>query len=151
MSALTSLGCICTQLAPPGLWTALVGRAQLGLLATTVADLNLRVAVMLRELQLPAALARSVLAAAVQDFVDRVQPSDADDWLTLVRTAQSVSRERIEDYVAAAAAGGPLVHVGEPAAFGASASPRSSQEGARAEAGKARPTRDTGTKSIGLP
>lgn len=109
MSAVSSLGCICTQLAAPGAWTALIGRPQLGLLGTTVADLNLRVAVMLHDLQLPAGLAKSVLAAAVQDFIDRVQPSDTDDWLTLVRTAQSLSRERIEDYVAAATAGGPLV------------------------------------------
>jgi hypothetical protein len=108
MSALTSLGCLCTRLAAPGLSSALVGRPQVGLLATIVADLNLRVAVALRELQLPAALARSVLAAAVQDFLDRVRPSDVDDWLTLVRAARGVSRERIEDYVAAAAAGGPL-------------------------------------------
>ena len=107
MSALTSLGCLCSRLTPPGLWTALVGRPQLGL-ATVVADLNLRVAVTLRELDVPAALARWVIADAAQDFVDRVQPSDEDDWLTLVRTAQAVTRERIEDYVAAATAGGPL-------------------------------------------
>jgi hypothetical protein len=108
MSALASLGCICTRLAAPGLSAALIGRGQLGLLATTVADLNLRVAVILRELQLPAALVKSVLAAAVQDFLDRVRPSDVDDWLTLVRTAQGVSRERVEDYVAAATVDGPL-------------------------------------------
>jgi hypothetical protein len=107
MSALTALG---FMHAPGGTRpsTALIGRPQVGLLATTVADLNLRVAVVLRELQLPAALAKSVLAAAVQDFLDQVRPSDVDDWLTLVRAAQGVSRERIEDYVAAAAAGGPL-------------------------------------------
>ena len=43
----------------------------------SVADLNLHVAVMLRDLQLPAALARHVLTAAVQDFVDNVKPTDA--------------------------------------------------------------------------
>ena len=79
----------------PGLWTTLIGRASLGLLAMSIPDLNLRVAVMLHELALPAALAKAVLAIAVREYVDRVRPSDGDDWLTLVRTAQDISRERI--------------------------------------------------------
>jgi hypothetical protein len=78
-------------------------------MASTVADLNLRVAIALGELRLPAAAAKSVLSAAVQDFVDEVRPADFNDWLTLVRTAQAVPRERIEDYVAIATADGPLV------------------------------------------
>ena len=86
-----------------------VVRPQLGMMATGVADLNLHVAVMLRDLQLPAALARHVLTAAVQDFVDNVKPTDAFDWLTLARAAQQVSREQVEDYVASAAADGPLL------------------------------------------
>ena len=45
----------------------------------------------------------------MQDFIDEVRPTDSDDWLTLVRMARSVTRERIEDYVAAVAADGPLV------------------------------------------
>ena len=109
MSAMTVLGCVCTRLAAPGLSAALVGRPHPALLTATVADLNLRVAVALAELQLPAALAKSVLAVAVQDYVDRVQPSDAGDWLTRVRSAQAISRERIEDYVATATVDGPLV------------------------------------------
>jgi hypothetical protein len=109
MSALGSTGCLCTQLAGPGAWTALVGRPRFGLLAATVADLNLRVAVVLHELALPAPLTRAVLAFAVREFVERVKPSDTDDWLTLVRTAQDISHERIEDYIAVATAGGPLV------------------------------------------
>ena len=109
MSALNAHACLCTQLASPGPAPVLNGRPQLGLLTTTVADLNLRVAVALHDLHLPAALAKSVLSAAVLDFMDHTTPSDPDDWLTLVRDAQGVSLERIEDYVAAAAAGGPLV------------------------------------------
>ena len=109
MSALTSEGCLCVRLQPPGRWSVWSGRPQLGMMATGVADLNLHVAVMLRDLQLPAALARHVLTAAVQDFVDNVKPTDAFDWLTLVRSAQQVSREQVEDYVASAAADGPLV------------------------------------------
>ena len=108
MSALGSTGCLCTT-RWTGRWTALVGRPRFGLLAATVADLNLRVAVVLHELALPAALARAVVAFAVREFVERVRPADTDDWLTLVRAAQDISHERIEDYVAVATAGGPLV------------------------------------------
>ncbi len=109
MAALPTTGCLCTRLAPPGRWTRLTGRPQLGLLATTVADLNLRVAHVLHEARLPAAIAKHVLAAAMQDFIDEVKPVNADDWLTLVRGARSVAQERLEDYIAAAAADGPLV------------------------------------------
>jgi len=109
MSGLESLGCLCTRLATPGQWLLWTGRAQLGLTAQTVADLNLRVAEVLHELQLPAPLAKPVLEVAMQDFIDTVRPTNANDWLTLSRAAQAVGRERIEDYVAAVAADGPLV------------------------------------------
>jgi hypothetical protein len=113
MSALASSGCFCTRLASPNQWRSLIGRPQLGLMASTVADLNLHTAVMLRKLRLPAAVAKSVLSAAVQDFIDEARPTDFNDWLTLVRTAQAVPRERIEDYVAVATAEGPLVPFGQ--------------------------------------
>jgi hypothetical protein len=109
MSAFVSSGCLCTHLAPPGGWWNLTGRPQLGLLATTVADLNLHIAATLHDLGLPAAIARNVLSAAVQDYIDEVRPNDNEDWLTLVRAAQAVPRERIEDYVAEITADGPLV------------------------------------------
>jgi hypothetical protein len=109
MSDMTSGGCLCTRLAPPNQWRALLGRPQLGLMAVTVPDLNLHIAMTLRELQLPAAVAKSVLTAAVQDFIDEARPTDANDWLTLVRAARTVTRDRIEDYVAAVTADGPLV------------------------------------------
>jgi hypothetical protein len=110
MSAFAWEGCLCLHVAPPGTWAMWTGRPQLGLLAATLSDLNFHIAEALHDLRLPAPLARYVLAAAVQDFIDEVQPTDANDWLTLIRSAQSVSRERIEDYVAAAAAvDGPLV------------------------------------------
>ena len=53
---------------------------------------------------------RSVLSAATLDFIEIVSPKDPDDWWTVARAAQAVPRERIEDYIAAAAASdGPLV------------------------------------------
>ena len=89
---------------------SLSGRPQLGLMAATVADLNLHVAI--DASRAAAAGGRRQIrssTAAIQDFIDEVRPTDFNDWLTLVRTAQTVSRERIEDYVATATAVGPLV------------------------------------------
>jgi hypothetical protein len=60
---------------------------------------------------MPAALARVVLSAAMQDFIDEVQPTDDADWLTLARAAQAATREQVEDYLASATADGPLVPV----------------------------------------
>jgi hypothetical protein len=51
-----------------------------------------------------------VLGAAILDFIEGVGPTDANDWLTVMRAGRAVPRELIEDYVAAAAAvDGPLV------------------------------------------
>ena len=109
MSMVSADGCACLRLTPPGRWPTLLGRPPLGLTASAVADLNLHVATMLRDLRLPAAIAKVVLSGAVQDFIDEVKPTDDADWVTLVRAARGVTRDRIEDYVAAATAGGPLV------------------------------------------
>jgi hypothetical protein len=100
-------GCVCTE--EPGPWQLFTGRPQVGMMAAAVVDLHLHVARLLRTLGLPARLEKYVLGAAMQDFVDEVRPTDADDWLTLARGGSLASRERIEDYVAAAAATGPLV------------------------------------------
>lgn len=109
-TALHSDACACTRLVPPRNWRLLSGRPQVALMASAVADLNLHVAITLRELGVPAALARPVLAAAVQDFVEQAPPTDANDWWSLVRAARAMPRDLIEDYVAAAAAvDGPLV------------------------------------------
>jgi hypothetical protein len=102
-------GCLCSRLAQPGDWRRWWGLSQAGLPAILVADLPLNVAVLLHNLHLPAVLARPVLAAAMQDFVDGINPTDGNDWLTLARAAQAVDRTRFEDYVASATADGPLV------------------------------------------
>ena len=107
--AYRTAGCLCTRLAEPGDWRHWVGLSQAGLPAILVADLPLNVAVVLHNLHLPAVLAKAVLAAAMQDFVDGINPTDGNDWLTLARAAQGVDRTRFEDYVAAATTDGPLV------------------------------------------
>jgi hypothetical protein len=111
MIGLSPFGCLCSRLMPPGRWWLLAGRSQLGIIATGVADLHLHVAVRLKELQLPAALAKVVLSGAVQDFIDEVKPRDEGDWLTLARMARTATREQIEDYLAVATADGPLVPI----------------------------------------
>jgi hypothetical protein len=109
MAMLVAEGCPCSRLTPPGRWSTLLGRPPLGLTASAVADLHLQAAIMLKELRLPAALAKIVLSAATQDFIDEVRPTDDADWVTMVRTVRLMTRERIEDYIAAATAAGPLI------------------------------------------
>jgi hypothetical protein len=88
------------------------GRPTLAHGLTQFAELKQRLAEMLVERTLPASLTRSLVAAALQDFIDEVQPVVPDDWLTYVRTAQALSAERMDDYVAALAVpGGPLIPV----------------------------------------
>jgi hypothetical protein len=63
----------------------------------------------LDHLGLPAVLARGVLASAMQDYLDDVRPAHGDDWLALARHVDQLARARIDDYIAALTAGGPLV------------------------------------------
>ena len=110
-------GCLCGRMPAPNAWRLVTGRPQAGVLGTSVPDVMLNVAAGLHELDLPAGVAKSVLSTAMQQFVDTVQPNDGNDWLALVRGALSITRERFEDFVAAAAAvGGPLVPVTAAAA-----------------------------------
>jgi hypothetical protein len=109
MAVIATNGCLCSRLLPPGAWPTLSGRPQLGLAPSVLPDLNFRIAILLKDLGLPAPLAKVVLSAAVQDFIDEARPTDDGDWLSLSRAARAVTRERIEDYVAAATATGPLL------------------------------------------
>ena len=110
-------GCFCARLQPPNSWRFATGRPQVGVLASSMPDLMLHVAAGLHELDLPAGLARSVLSTAARQFVDTVRPNDGNDWLALVQGVQEISRERLEDFVAAAAAvGGPLLPIDAPPA-----------------------------------
>ncbi|MEQ1911206.1 MAG: hypothetical protein ABMA15_20475, partial [Vicinamibacterales bacterium] len=112
VAAVARDGCLCMEFPTPGLWTVMVGRSRGGQIASQVADLNLRILLALKDLRLPAALARGVLAAATLDYMDNVKPLYPDDWLTLVRSAQLISTERVADYVAALTVDGTLVPMG---------------------------------------
>jgi hypothetical protein len=114
-SGLQADGCACTRWMLPNRWRLFSGRPQLGLMAAVFPDLNLRVALVLGELGVPALLTRAVLAPATLEFVEGVTLTDANDWTSLVAAARLVSRERIEDYVAASAVvDGPLVPIEPP-------------------------------------
>jgi hypothetical protein len=110
MSAMTLWGCLCTRLVSPRTWNLFAGRPQLGLMVPSMPDLNLRVAISLRELGVPVTLTQPVLALAVQDFAHRVAPADANDWWALTRAAQAMPQQEIADYVTdATAIDGPLL------------------------------------------
>jgi hypothetical protein len=101
-------GCYCKRFPAPGAWDGLSGRTGSTQTGTAVADLNLRVAEHLAELKVPASLFGAVLAYATQDFIDSAVPLYDDDWAGIVQFAGQLSRERIEDYVAALVAAGPV-------------------------------------------
>ena len=82
--AAVATGCVCPRLPPAGQLVRPSSDVPNSVwIAVGVADLNLHVAVMLKEMQLPAALARVILSGAMQDFIDEVRPTDDGDWLTL--------------------------------------------------------------------
>lgn len=101
-------GCYCTRFPNPGAWDGLSGRLGSLQMGTAVADLNLRVAEHLAALEVPASLFRPVLAFATQDFIDGAPALYDDDWAGVVLFAGRLSRERVEDYVAAIVAAGPV-------------------------------------------
>lgn len=111
-------GCLCLAFPDPPRLHRYAFRAGSGLLAGRIADLKLRLLELLDELGLPAVLLHGVLAAAMQDYLDHVTPAHGDDWVTLALDAGRVSRERVEDYVSALTAQGPLVPAPAPATPG---------------------------------
>jgi hypothetical protein len=101
-------GCLCLAMPDAHPWESLIGRPSLGLLATRGADVAILVADTLASLKLPAELAPGVIAFAMQEVMDHAQPSHFDDWTEFSRAALAVPRDRLVDYIAAQAAGGPL-------------------------------------------
>ena len=92
-------------------WEDLQGPRGVGLVATEMADVHLRVAEALSALKLPAALAPDVAAYAAWDAMTAAPMSDPDDWFALARGAASIPADRFLDYVSALTAIGPLVPV----------------------------------------
>jgi hypothetical protein len=105
ISAEALTGCYCARYPDSGAWEPYSGRPASGLMATRVPDLALRIAEVFDELKAPAELLPSVFAMAVQDFIDEVQTMYSDDWPALVAQARALTRERVEDYIAALTVG----------------------------------------------
>jgi hypothetical protein len=104
-------GCLCLRLAGRGPWDTVAGRWHAGLLGSVVPDLNLRLAELLSELRMPAALLGPVLASATLEFVESAISRDPDDRRGLVEFVQSLRVEHLEQYLALLTADGPLVPI----------------------------------------
>jgi hypothetical protein len=109
------LGCLCLQMIDRRPWEVFAGRWNSGMLASAFPDLNLRLAELLAELQMPAALLGPILTAATLDFVNSVISRDPDDRRGLVEFVADLRVERVEQYLALLTNDGPLVPIGEVA------------------------------------
>ena len=101
-------GCFCLRFPDDAGWELSVGRGDTGQAGARAAELNLRVAVLLSDLHVPATLFPGVMALATQDYIDSVPLVHRDDWAAIAGRAAAIGRERIEDYVSAVVASGPV-------------------------------------------
>lgn len=101
-------GRLTTRFDPPVPWDHLAGRPDMGVLATQVPDLTLRLVEVTAERRVPAVLIPALLLFATQDFWHEVEARFSDDWPAMVRGAAGIPAARIEDFVAALASAGPL-------------------------------------------
>jgi hypothetical protein len=81
--------------------------------ASAFPDLSLKLAELLSELQMPAALLGPVLTAATLDFVNSAVSRSGDDVRGPVEFVAALRPGRLEQYLALLTTGGPLVPVGE--------------------------------------
>jgi hypothetical protein len=109
------LGCLCVQVLDRRPWETLAGRWHLGLLASGLSDLNLRLAELLSELKMPAPLLAPVLAAATIDFIENATSRDPDDRRGPIEFVQALGADRVEQYLALLTTDGPLVPVADGA------------------------------------
>jgi hypothetical protein len=115
------LGCLCLRLVdrrPPEIFT---GRWGAGIFVSAFPDLNLRLAELLAELRMPAALLGPVLTSATLDLVNNTPSRDADDRRSLVEFVSSLTLDRLEQYLALLTTDGPLVPIGKAAETSVSA------------------------------
>jgi hypothetical protein len=109
VSARVRLGCLCLQVLDRRSADLLGGRVNAGILATGMPDLGLRLAELLAELHMPAALLGGVLASATFDFVNEAASRDEDDRRGPVEFVLALQVDRLEQYLALLTTGGPLV------------------------------------------
>ena len=80
-------------------------------MATRAADVSLLVAEALATRKLPASLAPGIVALAMQDVLDAAHPAYFDDWSSFTRAATALPAAKLDDYIAASTAAGPLIPV----------------------------------------
>jgi hypothetical protein len=114
--ASSRVGCLCLQMVARRPWEGFAGRENRGMTASAFPDLNLRLAELLADLRMPAALLGPVLGAATIDFVDSVISRDPDDRRGMVEFVQALRTDRVEQYLALLTTDGPLVPLDEPPA-----------------------------------
>lgn len=107
------LGCLCLRLMNRRPIESLAGRWGSAIFASGFPDLNLRLAELLADMRMPAALLGPVLASATLDFVNSATSRDEDDRRGLVEFVVALGRERLEQYLALLTTDGPLVPVSE--------------------------------------
>jgi hypothetical protein len=102
-------GCVCLQMPRARPWEDLTGRPAQGIMATRGADIPLLVAEALAARKLPASLAAGVVGLAMQDALDAARPAYLDDWSGFTRAAATLPAAKLDDYIAALTAAGPLI------------------------------------------
>jgi hypothetical protein len=107
-------GCYCLRFPDRAAWENFSGRPGAGQVAARLPGLALRLAELLTEMGIPAALMPATFAYAAQDFVDEAPAMHSDDGTALVLQARALTRVRVEDYLAAVAAQGPLRPIDKP-------------------------------------
>lgn len=107
------LGCLCLRLVDRRPIDAFAGRPDSGLFASAFSDLNLRLAELLAELQMPAPLLPYVLSAATNDLINTAVSRGPDDRRGLLEFVHALALERVEQYLSLLTTDGPLVAVGE--------------------------------------
>jgi hypothetical protein len=106
------LGCLCLQF-PTRARSAYAGHLSSGILMSALPDLNLRLAEWMSELQMPASLVPSVLAAATLEVIDRAPSRFRDDLRAVAEQVDRVSLDDAEQYLSLLTTDGPLVPLDE--------------------------------------
>ena len=106
-------GCLCLRIVRARSWEIYAGRWNTGMIVSAFPDLNFRIAELLSDLHMPAALLAPVLMAATLDFVNSSTSRDQDDRRGLVEFVQALQSDRVEQYLALLTTDGPLVPVGQ--------------------------------------
>jgi hypothetical protein len=105
-------GCLCLRMVQARSWELYAGRWNTGMIASAFPDLNFRIAELLRDLHMPAALLAPVLMSATLDFINSTTSRDQDDHRGLVEFVQALQSDRVEQYLALLTTDGPLVPIG---------------------------------------